>query len=210
MPMAASPETTSSGQSASTDSERSRRSQSLNQRSASRESRRSETLESSAPPPPSSSQPPTRSTEETNSSDLADLLGSFHPRKIAGRGVGSSESTPASTESTLKRLARLAPTRGGGIGSSGRGGIGGSYSDEFASAKAVPAAHRPPAASREEPVQPMIRESSRSGGGGQRGAFGDLLAAQDARKANSLLVPVLIVLALALLAVIGVLYFLFR
>ncbi|MDX6305910.1 MAG: hypothetical protein QOI77_2879 [Blastocatellia bacterium] len=165
-----------------------------------------------------------REREITLSGDpeIGEALSSFwdkRPREKARRGVGGSESAPASAESPLERTKLWTEEKGrSGIGSSGRVGIGGSYSDEHASAKTGPLVHRPPAAAPPPATtpppatptpgsfSPSIQYSSRSGAGGRRLDFGDV----PPIRSKSPLVPLLIVAALGLLALMGVLlYFLF-
>jgi hypothetical protein len=162
-----------------------------------------------------------RKREITLSGDpeIGEALSSFwdkRPREKARRGVGGSESAPTSADSPLERMKRWTEEKGmSGIGSSGRVGIGGSYSDERASAKTGQPGHLSPAAAPPPPTappsfSPSIQSSIRSGTGGRRLDVGSAPAVRDGSKSKSLFVPVLIVLALGLLALMGVLlYFLF-
>lgn len=150
-----------------------------------------ETTDASPPPPP-----------RATSLDPDDLLGSFRPSPQ--RGVGASEG-PASEESPLKGIRHsfgFPASGGGGIGSSGRRGVGGSGPSD--SARTIPSYRPPPTASMPPPVQ----ASGRSGAGGRRLDVGNAPAAREGGTAKSPLVPVLVLLALGLLAVVAViLYF---
>lgn len=198
VPLAAAPEDADEKQSAARDSQRSGRAQSRDRLAASKGSAERVTLIRETPSPPPRPQVP--------SLDPDDLLGSFRPLATPPRGVGASES-PSNEDSHLERMRRLADSMGGGgIGSSGRRGVGGSYSDRSASRITVPSAHRPPAAppppaaSMSESYSQSIEYSGRSGSG-QRLDFG------DAPKSNARFVPLLIVLGLALFVIISVILF---
>jgi len=197
-PIAAAPEDTEVRQSAVRDSQSSGRSQSVDRRADSRDSSRGEAPASGG-----------RRSASRGSEQRPEIAPD--PRLAASKESHERASLLRSNEE-FKAISQLyeSPKSSDGIGSSGRRGVGGSDPSDSVS---TISSHRPPAAAPPPTVlmsqspSPQIQYSSRSGAGG-KGAFGELLAAQDRPAGGRRLIIPIAIIVLGIIAVL--IYFLMR